>query len=302
MVTGLSIALALVEEALAARQPVYEGHTWVSDYVLAGLRERAALPLQIRNGEVWHWQGDGHDFPESLVCPVIMSAETLRALLAARQPSKQPDSVALGEATEFCVEKGDRKPVHGSGTLVDSGALQMALNVLRRAGKDEVAHALEATAARQPVSQYEVQTENGPLKCSLAVYSEWQKNEEYIKRLESDLEVARQPVGEQRAALWIQFAENGNIRFWTKDQDLALAESFLHARPLTAFYASPQLPAQAVDLGQFRAKVAELLRREFDLEVSDPEDHRYDEGSDEADRIAGRIVALIDSHSAGGQP
>nr|WP_313510262.1 hypothetical protein [Stenotrophomonas geniculata] len=64
---------------------------------------------------------------------------------------------------------------------------------------------------------------------------------------------ARQPVGEQRAALWIQFAENGNIRFWTKDQDRALAESFLHARPLTAFYASPQPPAQAVDLGDFKA-------------------------------------------------
>ncbi len=73
------------------------------------------------------------------------------AALAARQQSKQPDSVALGEATEFCIEKGDRRPAHGSGTLVDSGALQMALNVLRRAGKDEVADALEATAARQPV-------------------------------------------------------------------------------------------------------------------------------------------------------
>ncbi len=43
-----------------------------------------------------------------------------------------------------------RQPAHGSGTLVDSGALQMALNVLRRAGKDEVADALESTAARQP--------------------------------------------------------------------------------------------------------------------------------------------------------
>ncbi|HHA2674538.1 TPA: hypothetical protein ACOECQ_000596 [Stenotrophomonas maltophilia] len=79
-------AIAELREALAARQPVYEGHTWVSDYVLAGLRERAEMPLQLRNGEVWHWQGDGHDFPESLVCPVVMSAETLRALLAARQP------------------------------------------------------------------------------------------------------------------------------------------------------------------------------------------------------------------------
>lgn len=33
------------------------------------------------------------------------------AALAARQPSQQPDSVALGEATEFCVEKGGRQPV-----------------------------------------------------------------------------------------------------------------------------------------------------------------------------------------------
>lgn len=32
------------------------------------------------------------------------------AALAARQPSKQPDSVALGEATEFCIEKGNRQP------------------------------------------------------------------------------------------------------------------------------------------------------------------------------------------------
>lgn len=35
----------------------------------------------------------------------------LEAALAARQPAKQSDSVALGEATEFCIEKGDRQPV-----------------------------------------------------------------------------------------------------------------------------------------------------------------------------------------------
>jgi hypothetical protein len=31
--------------------------------------------------DVWHWQGAG-DYPESLSCPVVMSAETLRDLLA----------------------------------------------------------------------------------------------------------------------------------------------------------------------------------------------------------------------------
>lgn len=39
-----------------------------------------------------------------------VEAAALR-VIAARQPSKQPDSVALGEATEFCSEKGDRQPV-----------------------------------------------------------------------------------------------------------------------------------------------------------------------------------------------
>lgn len=33
---------------------------------------------------VWRWQGDGHDHPESLSCPVVMSADTLRALLGQR--------------------------------------------------------------------------------------------------------------------------------------------------------------------------------------------------------------------------
>lgn len=32
----------------------------------------------------WHWAGDGSDFPETLVCPVLMSAATLRELLADR--------------------------------------------------------------------------------------------------------------------------------------------------------------------------------------------------------------------------
>lgn len=42
---------------------------------------------------------------------MIAARNAIRAAIAARQPSKQPDSVALGEATEFCTEKGDRQPV-----------------------------------------------------------------------------------------------------------------------------------------------------------------------------------------------
>lgn len=34
--------------------------------------------------DVWRWQGDGHDDPASLACPVVMSASTLREFVAAR--------------------------------------------------------------------------------------------------------------------------------------------------------------------------------------------------------------------------
>lgn len=35
---------------------------------------------------VWLWQGDGNDKPESLACPVVMSADTLRELVAKSNP------------------------------------------------------------------------------------------------------------------------------------------------------------------------------------------------------------------------
>ncbi len=43
------------------------------------------------DGEVWFWMGDGSDVPETLACPVIMDADTLRKLLASQNtPPSQP--------------------------------------------------------------------------------------------------------------------------------------------------------------------------------------------------------------------
>lgn len=119
---------------------------------------------------------------------------------------------------------------------------------------------------------------------------------------------ARQPVGQEPVAYGVINRDG----LWMCDFGLATinkesAESFAAwaeehrtiSGPFTvvSLYAAP--PAQAVDLGQFRAQVAELLRREFDLEVADPDDHRHDDGAGEADRIAGTIAALIDSQAVG---
>jgi len=45
------------------------------------LQEENRTLSRIPKGEVWYWQGDGQDFPESLGCPVIMEPDVLRAML-----------------------------------------------------------------------------------------------------------------------------------------------------------------------------------------------------------------------------
>lgn len=43
-------------------------------------QERRTI-ARTERGEVWLWQGDGNDFPDSLACPVVMDADDLRMLL-----------------------------------------------------------------------------------------------------------------------------------------------------------------------------------------------------------------------------
>jgi hypothetical protein len=85
------LQVAIVPAIAAANaEHIPVGYTLLDDIDLCRLRERAELPMRIEKGELWHWQGDGHDFPESLACPVVMTADTLRALIAARQPVGEP--------------------------------------------------------------------------------------------------------------------------------------------------------------------------------------------------------------------
>lgn len=47
-------------------------------------RNLQALLNSALNKEVWYWQGDGQDFPETITCPVLMNAHTLRQMLQDR--------------------------------------------------------------------------------------------------------------------------------------------------------------------------------------------------------------------------
>ena len=48
------------------------------------LELRRRIFARFNEDECWIFQDDGHDYPESLVCPVVMSAGKLRELMAAR--------------------------------------------------------------------------------------------------------------------------------------------------------------------------------------------------------------------------
>jgi hypothetical protein len=50
-------------------------------------RQLAAVHAGVEN--VWRWQGDGADRPESLACPVVMTADTLRGLAARAEHAEQ---------------------------------------------------------------------------------------------------------------------------------------------------------------------------------------------------------------------
>lgn len=78
---------------------------------------------------------------------------------------------------------------------------------------------------------------------------------------------ASQPVREQRAALWVQFAENGNMQFFTRDPDRAVEESFCYARPLTAYYEKP-FPIE--DLSRFKDLIGFAAWQAIQLPETDP--------------------------------
>lgn len=68
------------ERKLAAVAELQRSTAADLDAARAQLRFVSAGPA-----DVWRWQGDGHDDPASLACPVVMSASTLREFVAARE-------------------------------------------------------------------------------------------------------------------------------------------------------------------------------------------------------------------------
>lgn len=89
---GIYMKIAAEAVAQAITNPpmveVPEGCALISEYELGLLREHASVCCDAgRGGNLWYWQGDGYDVPESISCPVVMSANNLRDLVAKATPA-----------------------------------------------------------------------------------------------------------------------------------------------------------------------------------------------------------------------
>jgi len=62
----------------------------ISDAFIAerdALRAELRRRYEVEKGNVWYWQADGNDHPESLTCQVMIRADDLRTLLGVAQPA-----------------------------------------------------------------------------------------------------------------------------------------------------------------------------------------------------------------------
>lgn len=75
----------LQQKLEAAEQALKSAEDRVDAYKLHVDEMRETQFRRFNNEECWIYQGDGEDYPESLICPVVISAEQLRTFLAAER-------------------------------------------------------------------------------------------------------------------------------------------------------------------------------------------------------------------------
>lgn len=189
-----------------------------------------------------------------------VEAAALR-VIAARQPSKQPDSVALGEATEFCIEKGARQPVGEPVAFQLAGSEPLwCLHVL---GMDDVHPAPSKAHAEKAAAWHNEQFKDQAERLGISI----------------EAKVVPWPhSAESHAAGAAEFIPQWLIPQWQLD----------------ALEANAKQPAQAVDLGQFRPAVELMEWQERGHAHPD-----FPEGNPEKHADALRLLALIDSQAVG---
>ncbi|HGM6931486.1 TPA: hypothetical protein ACKQDF_000956 [Stenotrophomonas maltophilia] len=240
-------------------------------------------------------------------CDVYEAIEVAIEALTARQPSKQPDSVALGEATEFCIEKGGRQLVgesvwvevrrEGDRTFPRAMTWDQADAFLRscNVGPLPTIHPLYAA----PPAQH-AEVSEGSFR---AAASRQTASAESNATAEALIAAARQPVGEPVSEAIEQLADDvdscvadacGYLASDSGWDDYGIyrddaVERYRALPDRIRALATP--PAPAVDLGQFRQPVQDWLD---DAQASMEEHGDYDGVFGHAIEEGTRLLALID--------
>jgi len=89
-------------------------------------KDRANNAYRASIGEVWHWQGDEGDHPESLTCPVLMSAEQVREFIAMRTRLDIADRVIATRSKIADAQEGLRDTCSTIGVRVALKAVEDA--------------------------------------------------------------------------------------------------------------------------------------------------------------------------------
>ena len=71
------LSLRAAMEALKGTQGYAQQHE-TDEQTIRVMRNEIRLHRQKHDGEYWAWQGDEEDHPESLTCPVLVPADTVR--------------------------------------------------------------------------------------------------------------------------------------------------------------------------------------------------------------------------------
>lgn len=139
----------------------------INRFELERLRELANIHLRINGEEVWHWQGDGYDFPESLTCPVVMKADTLRTLLESKKIPEGHIIVPIKPTDEMVTAGSHASPqpmvhcsAYGEGSWMESVPWETLDPQTRKTWDAMIAQAQYVEALNAPVTT--VSRDGGP--------------------------------------------------------------------------------------------------------------------------------------------
>ena len=105
---SLYLRQAIAEHDARKGGDTSEGCTLIDDRELELLRRKASVCIDASHGDLWYWQGDGQDAPETISCPVVMHSDVLRELLNARKGGGVSD--AMVERAIAAARKADLYP------------------------------------------------------------------------------------------------------------------------------------------------------------------------------------------------